>query len=387
MLAADAREEGDGKQFALAKVVAGLLGVSSDDIFRRAERDRRRKGRARNGIAAVLAMLVVMASASAVYAWQQLKTNEAFLTATLKTTTEIVNTAVSQAETFGVPRKATLALLSKAEGLFDNMALLGRPTPELRFQKAWMLIQFARNYEALGDTTKQNTRSEAALEIMTNLAPSAPDNTEYQMLFGAALIEKGKVFKAQGDLPEALDYYKSAFDVVAKLTKAHGDNHRLLRDVAVASDRVGDTLREQGRLSEALDREQLVKAKPNNIDWLGGLAITYHRAGEVLEARGLLHRALQAYRQSLDIMLRLTKDEPDDAKQQDGVAIVYDQVGDILRDQGKFALAQEAYEKSFAIRERLALPTLPTRRTSTAFPFRTKDSVTSFERLGNSARR
>jgi len=45
MLAADAREQGDGKHLALAKVVAGLLGVSSDDIFRRAERDRRRKQR------------------------------------------------------------------------------------------------------------------------------------------------------------------------------------------------------------------------------------------------------------------------------------------------------------------------------------------------------
>ena len=43
LLAADAREEGDGKYLALAKVVAGLLGVSSDDIFRRAERERRRK--------------------------------------------------------------------------------------------------------------------------------------------------------------------------------------------------------------------------------------------------------------------------------------------------------------------------------------------------------
>ena len=46
LLAADAREEGDGKSLALAKVVAGMLGVSSDDIFRRAERERRRrKGR------------------------------------------------------------------------------------------------------------------------------------------------------------------------------------------------------------------------------------------------------------------------------------------------------------------------------------------------------
>ncbi len=85
LLAADAREEGDGKQLALAKVVAGLLGVSSDDIFRRAERERRRKGRVRNAIIATLAILAVAATGSAVYAWQQLKTNEAFLTATLKT--------------------------------------------------------------------------------------------------------------------------------------------------------------------------------------------------------------------------------------------------------------------------------------------------------------
>ena len=36
--AADAREEGDGEPRALAKIVAGLLGVSSEEVFRRSER-------------------------------------------------------------------------------------------------------------------------------------------------------------------------------------------------------------------------------------------------------------------------------------------------------------------------------------------------------------
>ena len=170
MLAADARDEGDGRNLALAKVVAGLLGVSSDEVFRRAERERRRKGRARGGVIAVLAFLAVAASGSAVYAWQQLKTNEAFLKATLTTATAIVDTAVEQAEKYGVPRAATGALLARAETLFDNMALLGRPTPELRRQKAWMLIQFARNYEILGDTRKQKTRAEEAHRLMSELA-------------------------------------------------------------------------------------------------------------------------------------------------------------------------------------------------------------------------
>ena len=52
LLAAGAREESDGKSLALAKVIAGMLGVSSDDIFRRAERERHHKGRVRNSVIA-----------------------------------------------------------------------------------------------------------------------------------------------------------------------------------------------------------------------------------------------------------------------------------------------------------------------------------------------
>ena len=36
--AADAREEADGEALALAKIVAGLLGVSAEEVFRRSER-------------------------------------------------------------------------------------------------------------------------------------------------------------------------------------------------------------------------------------------------------------------------------------------------------------------------------------------------------------
>ena len=98
LLGPDLREGGDGKALGLAKVIAGLTGLGADEVFRRAERERRRKARWRNGMIAVLAVLAVAATGSAVYAWQQLKTNEAFLNATLKRATEIVDEAVAQAE-------------------------------------------------------------------------------------------------------------------------------------------------------------------------------------------------------------------------------------------------------------------------------------------------
>jgi hypothetical protein len=89
-----------------------------------------------------------------------LKRNEALLEATLNTATEIVNTAVAQAEKYNVPRTAIIEMLTRTEALFDNMAGLGRPTTALQRQKALMLIQFARSYETLGDTTKQRQRAE-----------------------------------------------------------------------------------------------------------------------------------------------------------------------------------------------------------------------------------
>jgi hypothetical protein len=152
ILGPDLRDSADGKNLGLAKTVAGLTGLSPDDIFRRAERARRRRGRIWAGLAGVFLFLAIAAAGSAVYAWQQLKTNEAFLNAALKTATEIVNTAVAQAEKYNVPRTATLELLVKAEALFDDMARFGRPTPELSYRKAWMLIEFARNYAVLGES-------------------------------------------------------------------------------------------------------------------------------------------------------------------------------------------------------------------------------------------
>src|SRR5262249_758566 len=144
-IAADARSQGDGKELAKHKVVAALLGLGLDEIVRRAERARRRRNRVWGALAGMFLVLAFAATGSAVYAWQQLKTNEAFLGATLRTATDIVNTAVAQAEKYNVPRTATLELLAKAETLFDDMARLGRPTAELRFPKAWLRSEFARN--------------------------------------------------------------------------------------------------------------------------------------------------------------------------------------------------------------------------------------------------
>jgi hypothetical protein len=187
ILGPDLRESADGRTLGLAKVIAGLTGLGPDDIFRRAERARRRRTRIWAGIAGFCILLSVAATSSAVYARQQLKTNEAFLKATLQTATDIVNMAVAQAEKYNVPRAATLELLTRAEILFDNMARYGRPTPELQYQKALMLIQFARNYAMLGDTSRESADAEVAHRLLAALAEATPDDSRYQAALQAPM--------------------------------------------------------------------------------------------------------------------------------------------------------------------------------------------------------
>ncbi len=72
LLAADAREESDGKDLALAKVIAGLLGLSSDEVFRRAERERRAATRRRRRVQALVgALALLLIAAASRHGWKQ----------------------------------------------------------------------------------------------------------------------------------------------------------------------------------------------------------------------------------------------------------------------------------------------------------------------------
>ena len=330
-IAADAREQGDGKEVAKQKVVAGLLGVGLDEIVRRAERARRRRNRFWAALAGIFLVLAVAASVSAVYAWQQLKKNEALLNATLKSATEIVDEAVAQAEKYTVPRAATLAFLVKAEGLFDGMARYGRPTLELRYRKAWMLIAFARNYKILGDTGKQFARANEAYRLLVGLAAEKPDDTTYQRDLSIAYREVGDVLVEQGNLTEALQAYRDSLAIAERLAKADPGNAGWQRDLAVTYNKVGDVLVAQGNLTEALQTyrdsltiaEHLAKADPGNADYQRDLSVSYDRVGDVLVAQGNLTKALQAYRDSLAIRERLAKADPSNAGWQRDLAVSY----------------------------------------------------------------
>ena len=209
ILGPDLRVTGDGRTLGLAKCVAGLIGVSPDDIFRRAERIRRRRNRIWAAVASVFLLLAITASGSAVYAWHQLKTNEAFLDATLDRFTGLVNRAVNAAQSYSLPLPVTLAFLEEAEGMLLVMCRYGRDTPKIKFRQAVMLRAFADNYRDLGRTDEWQRRIAEAQRIMTELVDANPDNVEWVFEQARAHNSAGDLLLARGDLGGALREYQA----------------------------------------------------------------------------------------------------------------------------------------------------------------------------------
>jgi tetratricopeptide (TPR) repeat protein len=361
-LGPDLRDSADGRNLGLAKLVAGLLGLSPDEIVRRAERARRQRNRVWAGLAAVFLFLALAAAGGAIYAWQQLKTNEAFLDAALKTATEIVNTAVAQAEKYNVPRIATLELLLKAEALFGDMARFGRPTPELSRRKAWMLIEFARNYWVLGDTGKQFAHATEAYRLLAGLAAEKPGDATYQYDLSIAHSEVGNVLVERGDLAGALNHYRDGLAIVETLAKSDRDNTDWQNDLTTLYERVGNALVKQRNLPDALtfyDKglpiiERLAKSDPGNARWQRELGGYYVRVRELLVMQGKFAEALKSSRDGLEIIERLAKSEPRNAGIQRDLAATYLTIGDVLAKQGEFLEAFKSFHDGLEIIERLA---------------------------------
>ena len=75
VLGPDLREEADGKSLGLAKVVAGLIGLAdADDIYRRAERAKKRRRVIRSTVVSIILALGTAAGFSAWYNYQKQQT-------------------------------------------------------------------------------------------------------------------------------------------------------------------------------------------------------------------------------------------------------------------------------------------------------------------------
>ena len=375
VLAADAREEGDGKDLALAKIVAGLLGVSSDEVlrhsergFRNAERERRRRariGRIKSGmnlcikgsIAAAFVALIALASAFAYFDYQKRQTLADIEALRMK---------------FGAIDAARVSAPGAEQNLIEAMTSIGEEAGrEPRYAASSELI-------AVGKFEEAKPLLEAVAEDKKNL-PTGHNKEAAQAFRNLASIA------AISDPRRARDYYAEAavldpddvkgmfwngwFQAEAgSLNEAEAAYRRVIRTAKMEEDDqtlywarlgVGDICISRGDLSAAITQYQaatemadrLTKADPGG--WQPDLRVAYSRVGDLLAAQGNLAEALKTYRKGLVITERMAKAEPNNAEWQRDLVASYGRAGLVLARQGEATLARDAFSRGRAIAARL----------------------------------
>jgi tetratricopeptide (TPR) repeat protein len=405
-IAPDIPEE--GRELVLAKVVASLIGLPSDEVYRRAERERKRQARIRY---AVLALVLLLTCVGGYFIFRS-KERGAVLIDTAAACARYLPEAQASAGRLNALDQCikTLELMQKGAASDPRDAEILKLIDQGKKGEAERLqVEAAQDDEAAGlaRTKKAAERyrgiaatagladPKKARDYYARAAKLDPDNilgmmwhaqmeneagnlAEAERAYSAvsrlgvkgkddhellwASLGIGDIRAARGELAGALKAYQNAEGDGEGLAKADPANAGWQRDLSASYEKVGDVLKDQGNLTDALTTyrdglaiaERLAKADPGGAGWQHDLSVSYNKVGGVLKEQGNLGDALKAYRDSLAIAERLTKADPANASWQHEFAVTRNFVGNVLMAQGKLAEALTEYRGNNEILERLA---------------------------------
>lgn len=416
-IAADARPEGDGKEIAKLKVVAGVLGLGLDEIVRREHRARQRRNTFWASLAGVFLLLMVLASSSAVYAYKKLVESEERLDQAVELAYGFVAEATTMSDRAGVPIELNLRLLRRAETALNHLMAQGADTHKLRHRRALMLLSFADTFRRLGRLDDWRTRADEARSLLIFIADGAASNVGLQRDLAAVLDSFGDAALALGRNEEAIASYRTSLPIRERIAASDAPNLRWRRELWLTCDKLTDLLWEGGDHSQSVNVASaslarliaMIKTIPDsehlqsNVEqririahasWLGATASLrafgpssripiYRRYSFALlvssgsledfdkqtpdESHALLFEtvgesstrndpkhAADAYARAIDTWQKLTQTDPMNGSWQRDLSRVHDKMGDVLLKLGKASEAKDSYRAALAIRERFA---------------------------------
>lgn len=219
-LAADARETGDGAKRALAKVIAGLLGVPFDEIVRRAEQAERRRQRVVAGIAILFAGLAAAAAGMAWLAEERRVVAERNYDAALNAADALIGDLGEELIRIeGVRLETTKKLLDRGAGVYDDLLARLPEARELKVRKAAALAVFAKAYTAKGDG-KAGVQALREAERLLIEDAGGPDPAAGGVPLAMVRTRLGTALFSQGDAAQSI---RKLGEAVAGLKAAGAD--------------------------------------------------------------------------------------------------------------------------------------------------------------------
>jgi tetratricopeptide (TPR) repeat protein len=368
----DAREQGDGKQIALMRVVAALIAVPFDELQERAAIARKRRfGRMVAG--AIVAATVAVVAGSLV--WQHYAPPMAqsrYDTAAARQPDNIALVQKLLAESRAQPLPAREASVAAAVADIATGAAKGAAGGDARFARALDLLRANKVDDAIAlladfaadNTVQQDAGAAAAAWRDVGAIAGLRDPAKARDAYARAvarepddwegLLWSGALELDAGNLEAAERFYQHVLAV--KRDEPDG------RTVYWAGLGLGAVAESRGRLDAALaaylaarsSADRAAKGDLSDPRRQFDLAAAHEHVGDIQRAQGDLPAALKSFRTRHDIVSALARAEPGNVAWQRDLSVSYNRIGEVVADQGDPAEALKFFADARAIAGRLA---------------------------------
>ncbi len=303
-IAADLRPGGDGKRFAVSKLVAGLTGLRLDELVQREHHRRARKLRT---LAAGLGALALVLAG-------------------------LTLEAVRQRNAAQVAQTEAEAARKDAEGLVE-----------------FMLTDLRTRLSAVGRLDVLDSVGMRALAYYDarDLGEADPDALGRR---ARAQLLVGEIDNLRGDLDSALNAYRAAAATTGEqLARDPGNAQRIFDHgqsvfwVGYIAWQRGDTAEAKRRFTQYHDyAKQLQAIDPDKDEWQMELDFAYSNLGTLALDQGHADEAEGFFRKSLAVSTRLAAGDPGDVDRMIAQGQSYGWLADALNRQAKIAEARAA---------------------------------------------
>lgn len=350
-IAADAREEGDGRHRATAKIVAGLLGVTFDEIARREERAQRRRTRIVGAVAIVMAVLALL---SGYLAWladaRRIEAERNFNAAKSAADSLLGDIGGELIRIKNYPHEKKRQVLRRAEIIYDRLLeSTGRDLGIVASRAESQLI-FAVAFSSGEDLEASFRASEKAREGFSELLAFEPDVAKWwvrravsRLISLISVTTLPKPTEATGaNRPHPAIIRREAMADIGQARKLGGANDELyhvqaMLNLAEASSRFAskDYERAVDFITIALQNMDAIETRFVELSWSEGANLkrhAYNKLAEIHLARGALHEALTARKQQIEHIKLKIADEPSNEGPHKELGEAYQSIAQISRD-------------------------------------------------------
>lgn len=406
-IAADAREQGDGKKFALSKLVAGLTGCRLDELIQREQQRRNaRMGALALGLGALVLVLSGLTwdalrqrnAARAAQAEAQFQRDEAqslveFMLTDLRQrldavgrldVLESVGTRLSESyakqelaklDPDALGRRARVQLLlGEIESSRGNLDTALAQYQQAAATTAELLQRDPRDAQRIydhaqsvfwvghvawqrGDAGVAQAHFQQYHDYARQLVAQDPANDDWQMELNYGLSNLGTLAMDQGDAAAAERHFHEALGVaMALLQEAPEDSERMV-SAGISLAWLADALVRQTKLAEAKQiredeialYDQWLASHPDDAVAQGLLAAAKYRLAQTQLALGSVDAALGNARQAADIADALLALDGENIERVDRALLAHTVVGEAYLHLGQYPLAMESALKAIAV--------------------------------------